>query len=718
MTHNKQVNPENGQVTYGSSDASSSSVIPQSKIGLTWGVLNQKHDCYDSTKNQKLNLLLKGGFEIVENAELFIEKWNNESQLAYEDRLKCATYENNFGEIINDFGTALFSKPLMVVPSTDASDSTTLGEEPDPSSKWMKLQRRFDLQGRTLATFMKEIQESSNATGKAYFGMDYDEDGTPYAYQIDINSVLDYEKDEAGNFIFIIFRDDTCQRTSANQVRNLITSTFVSWTKDKDVIYDIYQITYPKNKEPSDDTIVPFIESLPVDFINIPIIEAETPPSLCVGNVIGQLAASSFCRYTSFLHSLNRASKPILNYKQSPELPGNGDLSELTEDTDRGINGLRSATSSGTVISASTDNLEWVEINGSALTVFQEQLQTDKNEMYRLVAQLGNIIGVKNQSSGGDLSGLAKQMDSMNKEAMLNAYAHLVKEWTLKAFDLIFAANDNDVQLQCKGMDNYQVIDPDVLQTRIQNIPIYRANVPSSTSLKQVLVDISAQMHPFTNPTTLNKIQQELFDAVDKMDLHSLHQSQIDNEINEKTNKSNISSSPVGNSSTSSNSSVEAPQKQIGDSGNVTQEVGSHLQTSDNTDPMTIYNQLVKDYKPEDLSWVKVATWKGPTEVQLSDISLQDLSNWTASQPGPNGQDKVDKFAEIMQSTGFDTLNPIILSNTPHNNEKYVVIDGRHRLLAAKAAGINPVAYIANVGSNDKTTDHMQMHSKQTTGTS
>ena len=33
--------------------------------GLTWKQLNQKHDCYDATRVNKLNLLLKGGYDIT-----------------------------------------------------------------------------------------------------------------------------------------------------------------------------------------------------------------------------------------------------------------------------------------------------------------------------------------------------------------------------------------------------------------------------------------------------------------------------------------------------------------------------------------------------------------------------------------------------------------------------------------------------------------------------
>ena len=100
-------------------------------------------------------------------------QWKSENPKSYEDRLSFATYENNFGEIVNDFGSTLFSKPLSVLEATDAADNDTPGEEPDPSSPHMQWQQHFSLNDESLADFMKVIQTESNATSKAYFGVDF-----------------------------------------------------------------------------------------------------------------------------------------------------------------------------------------------------------------------------------------------------------------------------------------------------------------------------------------------------------------------------------------------------------------------------------------------------------------------------------------------------------------------------------------------------------------
>src|SRR5580698_10850743 len=136
-----------------------SSVQPlEAKMPLTWKILNQKHDEYDAVRVQKLQLLLQGGYDIVKCAKLFMPKWQSESLSAYKDRLSFASYENNFGEIINDLSATLFSRPLQIVPATDANEEETPGEEPSEDEPFMQWQRHFTLDEKPMADFLRHVQ--------------------------------------------------------------------------------------------------------------------------------------------------------------------------------------------------------------------------------------------------------------------------------------------------------------------------------------------------------------------------------------------------------------------------------------------------------------------------------------------------------------------------------------------------------------------------------
>jgi len=688
------------------------------KGALTWQILNQKHDCYDAIKTEKLSLLLRGGFEIIESAQLFMPKWKTENPQAYQDRLSFATYENNFGEIINDFGSTLFSKPLSVLETTDADDEQTPGEEPDPASPHMQWQEHFTLDNQKLVDFMCDMQTESNAIATAYFGVDFQDreingqlTSLPYAYHIDPLSVLDWQKDDEGNFTFIIMKDDDCRRDNVRQLRNTITTTFTVWSRNPDngkVEYDQYQIKYLKDQPPAPDTPVPHLtrEAVDISFKKIPIIECNTPDSLSIGKLIGQLAASMYMRYSTFLFCLNRGLNPLLVYKQGAELPANGDLSIMGDDEDRGYKTLRTANTSGKAVIGPTDELEWAEIKGSVFDIAQTQLEKDKNELYRLVASLNSIIGKSGVSTAQTKSsGLAKVLDNQAKEHMLAAYSKLVKSWIIKAFELVFEALGQNVIWQCKGMDNYKVVDEDTLLAKITALPDYKTNMPSKTSYKQVCMDLAYDMHPFTNVGTMNKIQEEIAENIEAMDLDAIHQSaNTDGTIAADGAKQLDKAVPQTKPAPSSPSD----DKQIGPGGQALQPEGAHLQTGKHVDSQLVFDQLKDDYKEKDIQFVLHIAWIGPVEVPLSSIDFSNKDNWQAAQP--QDQEHVDMFAEKMKKEGFS--KPIILVNNPSNDNKMMVVDGHHRVLAAQQNGQPVSAYIGQIGSDKG--PWSKLHDKQT----
>lgn len=672
--------------------------------GISWGLLNQRHSEYDENKLYKLKLLLKGGFDIVkkEHAKLFLKQLRAESVNAYQDRLSFATYQNNFGEIVNDFGSTVFSKPLFLLPACDKDNNQTPGGEPDPNSPHIQWQAHFTLDDQTMVDFLKDIQVESNALSCSYFGVDL-EDGKPYAYHIDPCSVLDYQLDDEGNFIFIILRDDDCRRTSVRQLRNTITTTFTVWTRQQEKVECTkYQISYPKDQEPSEDKIVPKIKNddeEPLTFKLIPIIECDTPDNLCIGNLIGELQASIFMRYSTFLFCLNRGLNPLLVYQQGAELPANGDLSIINEEEDRGELAISTAQTKGAVVTGPNDKVYYAGPDGKSYSIAQEQLDKDKNEMYRLVCQMASMVSHSGQStSTKQPSGVSKIMDNKAKENMLTAYAKLVKGWAVKAFTIVFQALGQDVEWQPKGMDNYTVVDPDTLLNKIKLLPDYRANMPSKTSFKQVLLDVAAEMHPFTNPGTLSVIQEEIDAAIEGMEVGDEHVAQQANAENGAAVNGNQSggSNNSGSSSASKSpaSDSEGDQMALGPGGHPLLPEGSHLQTGTHISGQTVFDHLAADYEEKDIEWVKQIPWIGPVEVPLSDIDFSNKDNWQASKDMEHVQDFEDKVKDGL-------TKPIVLVNNKSNDNKHQIVDGHHRALAHLQLGTPIPAYIGEV-SMDK----------------
>src|SRR5688572_8022442 len=89
---------------------------PPPSGGLTLGELNACHGEYDDKLWKKLNLLRRGGWEILEHAERFVPRAPDESQKLYDWRLQVTSYINYLAQLVGYLTGGLFQAPLTMTP--------------------------------------------------------------------------------------------------------------------------------------------------------------------------------------------------------------------------------------------------------------------------------------------------------------------------------------------------------------------------------------------------------------------------------------------------------------------------------------------------------------------------------------------------------------------------------------------------------------------------
>lgn len=118
-----------------------------------------------------------------------------------------------------------------------------------------------------------------------------------------------------------------------------------------------------------------------------------------------------------------------------------------------------------------------------------------------------------------------------------------------------------------------------------------------------------------------------------------------------------------------------------------------------------VYNQMLKNYPPHSVEWIKKAHWIGPILIPHERIDYDDKDKWAAShQPGA-----VDRFAKDIQA-GTGRTHPVVMVQQPHDY-KLNVIDGHHRTLAYKKLGQKVKAYVGFVHTDRGPWD--ETHSSQ-----
>lgn len=103
-----------------------------------------------------------------------------------------------------------------------------------------------------------------------------------------------------------------------------------------------------------------------------------------------------------------------------------------------------------------------------------------------------------------------------------------------------------------------------------------------------------------------------------------------------------------------------------------------------------VYNQMLANYPPKAIQWIKKARWIGPMAVDPDRVDTQDEDSWAAShEPG-----RIKHFIKDIKK-GKD-IKPGVCVQEP-SQETVKVIDGHHRFLAARESGEPYKAYVGFV---------------------
>lgn len=107
-----------------------------------------------------------------------------------------------------------------------------------------------------------------------------------------------------------------------------------------------------------------------------------------------------------------------------------------------------------------------------------------------------------------------------------------------------------------------------------------------------------------------------------------------------------------------------------------------------------VYNQLLENYPPKAIKWVKKVSWIGPIEVPIDRVDTDDVKKWAAH----HEPDRVDHFAKKLDD-GEDVKAAVCVQEPGEGRVK--VVDGHHRYLgAAKADKKTFKAYVGFVKKN------------------
>jgi hypothetical protein len=707
------------------SDLNPSDYIAASKIGKPWKLLKQKHACYDQCvlDANKEDLLFHGGFQMnqPEIAKLFCPKLKTEeNDQDYKDRVGSAAYIPTLGKLIVGLISNLYSQDLAVIEAADHSDPNTTGEEYTDSLRnyYKEFQYNCDGHGSTLHDFFRNQTTKTILHTFSYFGVDFpkgeaanlleqEQKGLdkPILYKIHIDTVWDYKYIE-GTKEFEWIKLGYCEPVQETAYDPPMHKFCIkTWYMEEDrVAWEIFKSqALPLDKEPKDKEILIREDSGITSFLSIPIICFELDKGVAVGAKLAPLAAEHFNRSTLENHATNKACLTVPVVYRGEMLPGSDSLPDPSAMVlDRGSHPRGRVNSRGVVELGeyNKDKFEIVESEGKALAFIHKQNEDIDEKMHSVVHQMGQSLKQSKSQSGR--TALSKQEDRRSTEMLLTSIADGVYAVVERVFTLIAEARGEDIVFDAKGLSSIAQADRLDMVQEVLMLPKFKS--PSITFTKEYYFRLMSDMVEGLDQRTLASIRGETEKTFDS-EGHDEYMGVELNDLNaEQTNKASSISSPIVSSGGNPNQQPMDPPK-VGNSGQIAAPEGLHLQSSQHIDSQTVYDQLAEDYKPKDIEWVLHIPWQGPMEVPLNSIDFSNKDAWQATQDPKD----VKKFADKIANEGFS--KPIILVNSPSNNNKMIIVDGHHRALAYMESGQPALAYVGQVGMDKGPWD--KLHSKQ-----
>jgi ParB-like nuclease domain len=693
---------------------------------VTYKILNVASDCYDPEHLEKMSLLYKGGYQIMESAQMFMKKLSIESMNSYKERLQCTSYLPYMSQFIDNFSSSLFSDDLRVKEAADADDPDTLGGVVNSDDFYKLFSSNADLMNNSFHNLMKDTFTESLYSKCAYLGLDFknlpegedlpenlleEEDSglsRAYMYDIDPASVIDWKFNPlTDKFMWVKIRNEVIIQDDP-LLEAMKKVQFKIWKMNGPVAHwDLYESKPIKlNQEFKANDDIPLIDSGDTSFGEIPIFELKIPEGLHLGNKIGPICEELFQRRSFLVSNMNKTciAIPVVLMGDEIGAPGESLGSEVQQNPNR-ANALRNSLSSqGYVTLGAKDKVEIVEAHGHSHGLVDKQITELREQMHQVVHQMAQSVTSNKMALGR--SGVSKMQDRHATEIVLSAYARIVKDFVKDIYKCISQGRGESIVWSVQGLSTFVEEDRQVLieeMVAVSGAQPILSMLPSDTFHKKYLLRLAMAMVGTMSPEEEATIQQELEDAV----VAGEHMPPVDpNQVQAggRANKPKLSAASDDAQPLKKIGDIKIPsEKQVtpgddtmalGPAGHPLMPQGSHLQTGEHISGQTVFDHLATDYEEKDIQWVLSVPWIGPVEVELSDIDFSNMDNWQATKD----QEHVDDFAEKVKD---GMTKPIVLVNNKSNDNKYQIVDGHHRALAHLQEGTPIPAYIGEV-SMDK----------------
>lgn len=469
--------------------------------GLPLWQLRQTNPEYDPEYWCRLRAFYRGGSKLLRNDAVMKEVFpqhRDELPEVYAERKKRAYYVPYAGEIVDHIIAALTAEPLVVAiedekkptpakkpPAADAekkppapslmasADAKPLPDFYDrftkdcsaPGGEEMsvnQLVRAAMLEALKVkrAWIQFDIPRAVDASGQPkVYGSKLDQEGDKsldvYCLAIDAESVIDWEMGANGELEWVMTHFVERKRNGVRGSRNNITERWRAWTGED---WEEWAITYPKDRPPRPEDIVPLVDGGYHTHGKVPFRLLEVPEGLWVMEKLEGLAREHFNKRSGLAWAELQSLLPELYEFLGPEVGVAGSMvGDNQEDSERARTQRRGQ---GYVQErGGDDKAEFIGPDAGPFAHALESCKEVRDEMHRVTHQMK--LSVDNSAAALQRSGESKAHDKAAETVVLSFLGMLCRDF-LKGLmqDVAKARRDESLAKRWKvsGMEKFDEI--------------------------------------------------------------------------------------------------------------------------------------------------------------------------------------------------------------------------------------------------------------------
>jgi hypothetical protein len=383
--------------------------------------------------------LYVGGHEFKDRAAHYLLRRQKEPLDVYADRLARVFYENYIGSIIDWYGSTLFRRePSLHSEPAGGTGQRFLSEFADDC----------DLRGTTLSDFFRSAFLDALVAGRTHILIDFprsfkpalnraeeDANGMSRAYLVQFRAehLINWSVDELGNYEWVVFRERVRQQGPLDSAP-AVEETW--WRYYDKVEYRIYRRTEESGRPGALELVAQGPHGLSLQQ-RVPVVSLQLTEGLRLMSKAAHLQLEHFNKANSlgWAIAMGLFAMPVIySDREWNQIVGESYYIQL----------------------GPSDRFGWTEPDGKVYQIAAENLETLKEEIYRvcyLSQASGELTGGRAQSAA------SKQMDFTITQEVLRAYGAAVKRCMRSVLQAITDARQDDIRVSVTGLDEVDISD-------------------------------------------------------------------------------------------------------------------------------------------------------------------------------------------------------------------------------------------------------------------